>query len=142
MRRLVQKEIDGYIELELVQHALNEVVIGQRHFRIEANREQAANFIAIDFAKDFVDVDSGFRNFFFGYASDFGGAARRPLFHVIGDRLKARCVIFDESVIEPIVFDHQMQDSIEKRYVAPWLDWQEEIAGARDRSDARIDDDY
>ena len=44
-------------------------------------------------------------------------------------------------VIEPVVLDHQMQDAVEERGVAARLDRQEQVAGPRDRRDARIDDD-
>ena len=47
----------------------------------------------------------------------------------------------DEIVIEPVVLDHQVQDAVEQRDVAAGLDGQEQIAGAGDRRDARIDDD-
>ena len=44
-------------------------------------------------------------------------------------------------VIEPVVLDHQVQDAGEQRGVAAGLDRQEQVAGAGDRRDARIDDD-
>ena len=74
-------------------------------------------------------------------AGHLGGAPRRPLLHVLGDRFEADRVLLDEVVIEPVVLDHQVQDAVEERDVAARLDRQEEVAGARDRRDARIDDD-
>ena len=44
-------------------------------------------------------------------------------------------------VIEPVVLDHQVQDAVEERRVASRLDRQEQVAGPRNRCDARIDDD-
>ena len=69
-------------------------------------------------------------------------AARRPLANMLGHGRRTRRVwLVDELVIEPVVLDHQMQDAVEQRHVAARLDRQEQIAGARDRRDARIDDD-
>ena len=61
--------------------------------------------------------------------------------HVLGDRLEADGVLLDEVVVEPVVLDHQVQDAVEQRDVAARLDRQEQVAGAGDRRDARIDDD-
>ena len=60
---------------------------------------------------------------------------------MLGDRLEADRVLLNELVIEPIVFDHQVQNAVEERDVAAGLDRQKQIAGAGDRRDARIDDD-
>ena len=76
-----------------------------------------------------------------GDAGDLGRPVRRPLVHVLGDRVEADRVVVDERVIEPVVLDHQVQDAVEERGVAARLDRQEQIAGPRDRRDARIDDD-
>ena len=59
----------------------------------------------------------------------------------LGDRVEADGVRVDEVVIEPVVLDHQVQDAVEQRDVAAGLDRQEQVAGAGDRRDARIDDD-
>ena len=55
--------------------------------------------------------------------------------------LEADGVLRDEVVVEPVVLDHQVQDAVEQRDVAAGLDRQEQVAGARERRDARIDDD-
>jgi hypothetical protein len=55
--------------------------------------------------------------------------------------VEADGVVLDEVVIEPVVLDHQVQDAVEEGDVAPRLDRQEQVAGAGDRRDARIDDD-
>ena len=47
----------------------------------------------------------------------------------------------DERMIEPVVLDHQVQNAVEQRRIASRLDRQEQVAGPRDRRDARIDDD-
>ena len=47
----------------------------------------------------------------------------------------------DERVVEPVVLDHQVQDAGEEGGVAARLDGQEQVAGAGERRDARIDDD-
>src|ERR1051326_1616452 len=74
-------------------------------------------------------------------AGDLGGALRRPLLHVLGDRVEADGVLLDEVVIEPVVLDHQMEDAVEERDVAAGLDREEKVGRARDRRDARVDDD-
>ncbi len=61
--------------------------------------------------------------------------------HVRRDLLEADGVLLDERMIEPVVFDHQVQDAVKQGDVAAGLDGQEQIAGARQRCDARIDDD-
>ena len=74
-------------------------------------------------------------------AGHFRRAARRPLRDFFGHILKTDGVIVDEIMIEPIVFDHQMQHAVEQGDVAARLDRQEQIAGARNRRDARVNHD-
>ena len=69
---------------------------------------------------------------------DFRRAARRPLLDVL---VEADGVLLDELVIEPVVLDHEVKDAVEQRHVAAGLHRKEEIRGARDRRDARIDHD-
>ena len=60
---------------------------------------------------------------------------------VLGDLVEADRVLADEVVIEPVVLDHQVQDAVEQGDVAARFDGQEQVAGPRQRRDARIDDD-
>ncbi len=76
-----------------------------------------------------------------GDARHFRRAPRRPVVDMLGDLLETRGVRGDEIVVEPVVLDHQVQDAIEQRDVAAGLDRQEQVAGASDGRDARIDDD-
>lgn len=52
---------------------------------------------------------------------------------MFGDGFKADGVLLDELMIEPIVFDHQVQDAVEESRVAAGLDRQEEVARSGDR---------
>src|SRR4030095_1205038 len=65
---------------------------------------------------------------------------RRPTRDLSGDGVESDGVVIDEIVIEPIVLDHQMEDAVKQRYVAPGLDWQKKIASSRHRCDARVND--
>src|SRR5215472_8189667 len=76
-----------------------------------------------------------------GDARHFCRAPRRPGPDMLGDLLESRGMFLDEIMIEPIVLDHQMEDAVEQGDVAAGLDGQEQIAGAGNRRDARIDDD-
>jgi hypothetical protein len=67
--------------------------------------------------------------------------AQRPLRAVLGDLLEADVCVVDERVIDPVALDHDLQHAGEQRRVAARLHRQIEIAGARDRRDARILDD-
>ena len=60
---------------------------------------------------------------------------------MFGQRFKADGVVVDEVVVEPVVGDHQVQHAVEEGDIAAWFDGQEQVAGAGDRGDARIDDD-
>ena len=44
-------------------------------------------------------------------------------------------------MVQPIVLDHQVQNAVEERDIAPWLNGQKQITGAGNRRNARIDDD-
>ena len=57
-----------------------------------------------------------------------------------GDGIEPDRVVLDERMIEPVVLDHQVQDAVEERRVASRLDRQEQVAGPRNRRDARIHD--
>jgi hypothetical protein len=71
LRRFVQKEIDRHIEIEFFEHARDELIVRQRNFRIEAEREQAANFAPVDLAEQFVGIHARPRQFRFGNVPDF-----------------------------------------------------------------------
>ena len=55
---VVQEEIDGDEELELLQAAGHERVVGQRHLRVEADREQALDFARVDLPEQLVGIDA------------------------------------------------------------------------------------
>ena len=55
--------------------------------------------------------------------------------------VKADGVIGDKVVVQPVVFDHQLQYAVKERNIAPRLDRQKEIAGAGNRGNTRINDD-
>ncbi len=61
--RLVEEEIDGDVELQFLQHPLDEVAVRQRHLGVEADAEQAADFAAVDLAEDLVGVHAAVRQF-------------------------------------------------------------------------------
>jgi hypothetical protein len=83
----------------------------------------------------------GLADRFFRDAGHLSRARGRPFLHRRSNLVKADGGVVDEIVVEPIVFDHQMQNAVEERDIAPGLDRQKEIARARDRRDARINDD-
>ena len=56
--RLVEEEIDGDVEIQLVEHTADEVVVRQRHLGVEADTKQAAHFAAIDLAENLVGIDA------------------------------------------------------------------------------------
>src|SRR5262249_46813982 len=70
------------------------------------------------------------------------GPVRRPrgcpLVTVARDILETDGQVLDELVIEPIVLDHQVEHSGEERRVAAGPDRQIQVAGARNRRNARI----
>ena len=71
-RRLVEEEVDGHVEIEFLQGAGDEGVVGQRHLGIEAQRQQTADFAAVDLAKDLVGVHTGVGQFLGIDAPDTG----------------------------------------------------------------------
>src|SRR5690606_30157681 len=77
-----------------------------------------------------------------GNARDFRSAAGRPGFYALGNLVEADGMVLDEVMVEPVVLDHQVEDAVEQGGIAARLDRQEEIAGAGDGGQARIDDDY
>lgn len=81
-------------------------------------------------------TDRAFRD-----AGDLSSLPGIPIVNVFGNGCETHSVFADEFVVQPIVFDHQVQDAVEERDVASRFDWQKEVAGAGNRSDARIDDD-
>src|SRR6185503_10868156 len=81
-------------------------------------------------------LDCALRN-----ARYLGSAPGRPLFHVFNDVFESDRLIVYESVVEPIVFDHQVEDAVEQRNVTPGLDRKKQITRASDWRDPRIDDD-
>ena len=76
-----------------------------------------------------------------GDAGDLGRSPRGPLLDLRSRLLEADRMLLDELVIEPVVFDHEVQNALKQSDVAAGLDGQEEVAGARQRGDPRIDDD-
>src|SRR5262249_32679331 len=76
-----------------------------------------------------------------GDAGDFRRARGSPLVDVRGDGIETNGVVVDEVMIEPVVLDHQAQNAVKKGDVAPGLDREKQIRGARNRRDSRIDDD-
>src|SRR5208282_2852803 len=61
--RIAEEEINRYIKLELLERAVDKIVVRQRNDRIETDRKQSTNFVAIDLAEDFVSVHAGCRQF-------------------------------------------------------------------------------
>ena len=77
-----------------------------------------------------------------GDAGHLGRPPRRPLAaRARPPASKPTVCCVDEVVVEPVVLDHQVQDAVEQGGVAARLDRQEQVAGAGERRDARIDDD-
>src|SRR6185369_15485258 len=70
-----------------------------------------------------------------------GRSPGRPLFHVFGDAFESHGLFVYEAVVEPIVFDHQMKDAVEQRYVTARLDRKKQVTRAGDWRDSRIDGD-
>ncbi len=55
---IVQEEVDGGEELQLVEAAGDERTVRERHFRVEADRQQPFDLPAIDFSEQLVGVDT------------------------------------------------------------------------------------
>src|SRR4029079_5844217 len=73
--RVVQEEVDGGIELEFLETARHEGIVGKRDLRIEADRDQRLDLAAIDLAEEFVGIDAGSRQFAFVDPPDAGDVA-------------------------------------------------------------------
>ncbi len=58
-RGVAQEEIDHDEELELVEAARDERIVGQRHLRVEADAEQTLDLAGVDLAEHLVGVDAG-----------------------------------------------------------------------------------
>src|SRR4029434_310425 len=58
-RRVVHEEVDGGVELELVETTRDEAVVGQRNLWVETDREEPLDLPSIDLAKQLIRVDSG-----------------------------------------------------------------------------------
>ena len=70
-----------------------------------------------------------------------GGAARRPVADLLRHLVETDGVLADEIVVEPVVFDHQVQDAVEQGDVAAGFHGEVEIAVRHGGGDARIDHD-
>ena len=62
---VVEEEIDRGVELQLLETPRHEVVVGQRHFRIETDRNQSLDLAGVDLAEHLVGVYAGPRQFRF-----------------------------------------------------------------------------
>ena len=60
-RRVVHEEVDGGVELQLFETARDKGIVRQRHFRVEADREQALDLAAVDLAEQLVGIHAGAR---------------------------------------------------------------------------------
>src|SRR5262249_9337305 len=60
-RGVVQEEVDRDVELETLELGAHEVAVGERHQRVEAHAEQAADLPGGDLAERLVGVDPGVR---------------------------------------------------------------------------------
>src|SRR5581483_6088020 len=50
-RRVVEEKVDGGVELQFLEGALNERAVGQRHLWVEADRQQAPDLAGLDFSE-------------------------------------------------------------------------------------------
>ena len=60
-RALAHEEVDGDVEVELLERLPDEVVVGQRDDRVEADAQQPLDLAAVDLADDLVGIDAGLR---------------------------------------------------------------------------------
>jgi hypothetical protein len=67
-----EEEVNVRIELELAQHALNEVAIWQGYDRVERPGQHPLDLARLHFAEDLVAVDPGMRQFRLGNAPEVG----------------------------------------------------------------------
>src|SRR5262245_8361994 len=79
-RSVVEEEVDGNIELELLEGARDEGVVRQRHFRVEADRQQPPDLASVDLAEQLVGVNARAREFLLVDSPDARDVA--PLFRV------------------------------------------------------------
>lgn len=54
--RIVEKEIDRHIKIKFIEHPLNEIIVWQRHQRIEADRNQPTNLTALNLAEHLITI--------------------------------------------------------------------------------------
>src|SRR6185503_15262949 len=59
------EEINGGVELELLERTSDEGVVRQRDFRVEADRQQALDLAGIDLPEQFIGVDARTRQILF-----------------------------------------------------------------------------
>src|SRR5215468_7222767 len=71
VRRFIQEEVYRHVKFQFVEHTRDEVVVRQRDLRVEADRKQAFDLAAINFAEDFVGVHARAGHLFFVNAPDF-----------------------------------------------------------------------
>src|SRR5262249_13697660 len=74
----------------------------------------------------------------FGDAGPLRSFSWRPVPDGLGDFLETDRVIVDELVVEPVVFDHLLQDASEQGRVSSGLDRKYQVARPGDRGDARV----
>src|SRR6187399_3098957 len=70
------------------------------------------------------------------------GARRRPLPCARSELFKTSRVVANKLMIEPVVFNHQRQNSIEESGIATRFYGKKEVAGARDGCDPWVDDNH
>src|SRR5262249_2394927 len=97
-----------------------------------------------------MEQETGFRlappfcrppNCAFRDAGDFSSLLWVPCPDMFSHRFESNRLLIDEVVVEPVIFDHQMQNSIEESNVSSRFDRQEQVTSASNRCNARIDDD-
>src|SRR5690554_2339630 len=69
---LVEEEVDRNVEVELLEHAPDEVVIGKRNHRVKANAQQALDLPTIDEAEDLVGIGAGLGQLLGSHVPEFG----------------------------------------------------------------------
>jgi hypothetical protein len=69
---LVEKEINGYIEIELLKTTGDEVVVWKRNLGIETDAQQPAYFATVNAAKHLVAIDSCLGHFVDWHSPDAG----------------------------------------------------------------------
>src|SRR5215813_3918633 len=113
--------------------------------------EAVLHAVTVVFNAARVEQETGFRlappfcrppNCAFRDAGDFSRLLWVPCADMFSQGFESHRVLIDEVVVEPVIFDHQMQNSIEESNVSSRLDGQEQVTSARNRCNARINDDY